>query len=123
MGIFGVFAGFFPEETTRPIPDYQRKYLRRDLAKELSSLRKEMGFATMHSLARAAKVSINTISGLEHAQESKKHVTVLSLHKIARALSRTLIIELKDVEKYCSTKTPVEEILSVGARIIFSSEE
>ena len=115
-------VSFFPEETVRPVPNYQRRNLRDELAKELFLLRNEAGFSTMHTLARKAKVSISTMSALEHGRRTERHVTVLTLHKIAGALSRTLIINVNGAEKCFSTETSVEELHAAGARIIFSCE-
>jgi transcriptional regulator with XRE-family HTH domain len=115
-------VNFFPEGTARLIPHYQRRDLREELAKELSLLRREMGFSTMHELARTAKVSLGTVSALEHARWTKEYVTVLTLHKIAEALSRTLIFKVRGMEKYFSAEIPVEELHALGVRIIFSCE-
>lgn len=118
MSTCSVFEG----RITQPIPHYQRRYLREALAKELFALREEMGFSNIHRLARAAKVSIATISALEHGRYTEDYVNLLSLNKIAAALSRTVIVTLDGAEKFFSMTTPVEDLHAVGAAINFSSE-
>jgi len=116
------FVEFFSEGTVRPIPEYKRWRLREELAKELSAARQEAGLATLHALARAARVSINTIGALESVRRTKDYVTVLSLHRIAAALSRSLDIKVEGVEKYFPPDTSVETLFEVGANISFTRE-
>ncbi len=109
-------------DVKQPIPHSQRQYLRDELAKEIFVLRKERGFATTHVLARTAEISVATIDALEQGRRTEEHITVLTLHKIATALSRTLVVKVNGEEKYFSAATSVEEIHQAEARIVFSRE-
>ncbi len=117
-----ILLGNFSKETVQPISRYQQKESRRELAQKLILHSQEAGFLTMHALARAAKTSIATISALEHGRATNKLATVHTLHKIAAAFSRALVINIDGEEEYFPTETTVEELHAAGAKIFFSCE-
>ncbi len=120
--LFRIAEEYNLEKPQHHVPHRQQQRLRDELAHKLFLLRVEAGFQTTRDFARAAKVSINAIGTLEQGQWTEKNITVLTLHKIAIALSMALVIKINDEERYLTVTMPLEEIHAMGASITFSRE-